>query len=82
MPPMGDARHPLGGKGTIPMTLRDNPQAPRNPYLRPTEAAPPTRGGGTFDPRRRHLRPKEPRASQGEGATMTRVKTLCIREEF
>jgi len=24
MPPMGDARHPLGGKGTIPMTLRDS----------------------------------------------------------
>jgi hypothetical protein len=24
MPPMGDASHPLGGKGTIPKTLRDS----------------------------------------------------------
>ena len=51
MPPMGDARHPLGGKGTIPMTLRDNPQAPRSPYLRPLKPRASTHGGGTFDPR-------------------------------
>ena len=31
MPPMGDAKHPLGGKGTIPMTLRDNPPSPTKP---------------------------------------------------
>jgi len=56
MPPMGDARHPLGGKGTIPKGLRDNPQAPRSPYLRPTEAAPSTLGGGTSDLRSLGLR--------------------------
>ena len=56
MPPMGDARHPLGGKGTIPKTLRDNPQAPRSPYLRPLKPRASTHGGGTFDPRSPGLR--------------------------
>ena len=56
MPPMGDARHPLGGKGTIPMTLKDNPQAPRSPYLRPLKPRASTHGGGTFDPRSPGLR--------------------------
>ena len=45
---MGDARHPLGGIGTIPKTLRDNPQTPRSPYLRPTEAAPSPHGAQGF----------------------------------
>ena len=56
IPPMGVGEHLQGGTKGIPKTLGDNPNAPRSPYLRPSEAAPSALEARTFDLRSLRLR--------------------------